>query len=148
VHWLFAHCWFAPQRVLQSPQLFLSVERSTHAFPHCASPSAQPAEHVPLLQTCPIVHWLPHAPQLRGLVCKLSQTPDGFIGPGPPPPMHTVSPAGHPHTPFVHVAPVGQIMPHPPHARTFVSVSTQTVCVPTIVVIVHDVRPGAQPIMH
>jgi hypothetical protein len=59
----FEHTRFPAQFSAQKPQLFLSFWRSTHALPHLASPEPQFVEHVPALQTSPIMQRLPQVPQ-------------------------------------------------------------------------------------
>ncbi len=48
---LLLQTWLFAQTSPHSPQLFLSVLRSTQELPHLARPLAQAAEHAPLLQT-------------------------------------------------------------------------------------------------
>jgi hypothetical protein len=58
----------------QKPQLVLSVRRSTHAFPHFASPEPQLFWQFPVLHTCPFMQRLPHEPQLLGLHWRSTHT--------------------------------------------------------------------------
>jgi len=143
-HWLFTHASFAPQVVPQSPQLFLSLVRSTQPPPHAARPWLQPAEHVPWLQTSPAGQRLPHAPQFCTLVASVSQT----LPPPPPPippPAQDVWPSGHAHVPLTQLPPRAHVVPHFPQSFALVSVSTHAVWpMPTE----HAVRPAAQPAAH
>lgn len=133
----------------QSPQLVLSLVRSTQALPHFASPSLQPAEHVPSLQTSPFAQAFPHVPQLRTLVWRSSQTCTVPPPPPPPPPnvsVQTVSPVGHVHAPSLHVPPFGHALPHDPQLLMLVSKSTHALPPPpNPPPVLHDVRPVAQP---
>jgi hypothetical protein len=64
----------APGQTLPQPlQLFGSKRGSTHEPLHATSGEAQLAVHVPLEHTWPVVHLVPHAPQLVASVMKLVQ---------------------------------------------------------------------------
>jgi hypothetical protein len=61
-HWPAWHCLPVAQRVLQEPQLALSVWLFTQAPLHSTFPVGQ--THWPPVQDCPGAHLLPQAPQL------------------------------------------------------------------------------------
>ena len=69
-----------------------------HVYPHT------PAEQVDVPFTR-VGHVAPHAPQLLGSLCSLTQ-----------PPLHTTVGDGHDntHTPAEHTLPVGHAVPHAP----------------------------------
>jgi hypothetical protein len=107
----------------QPPQLFLSCFVFTHVpLPASAPASAphisNPPGHAQLeaLQIIPWLHFVPHAPQLAGLLVVLVHT--GGI------PQFIVL-GGQAQTPMLHTAPPVQASPHPPQLFTSVIVSTQ-----------------------
>jgi hypothetical protein len=141
-HWHveFVHTKLPPHVCAQNPQLSLSFVRFTQDAPHFASPVAQFAAHIPLLQTCAGPHRLPQPPQFAPSELRSAQTP----GPPPipiPPPMHAISPVGQLHVPPEQVAPLGHTLPQPPQSRLFVCVSTHAPAMP------HDVSPVGHPVV-
>jgi hypothetical protein len=98
----------------QKPQLSLSVRRSTHWLPHLASPDPQVIEQVPVLQTSPPVHRLPHVPQLAALVWRSTHSEL------PMKPVHSDSPVGHEQVPPEQLPPAGQAFPQLPQSALLV----------------------------
>jgi hypothetical protein len=108
--------------VPHAPQLFGSSEVSVHAVP------PKPVAHVMIVSPVGAVgqlqvlaehvarsaHAVPHAPQLRGSVAVLVQTPP-----------QVVSPVGHVHTLATHDSPAPHRIPQPPQLRGSVVVSLQ-----------------------
>jgi hypothetical protein len=133
------HTRFPAQFSPQKPQLLLSFSRSTHALPHFASPEPQFVEHVPALQTRPIMQRLPHVPQSCPLVCRFTHI-SAIMNMT----VHAVSPAGHTHVPPWHAPPNGHPLPHAPQFALLVFRFTQVMpIIPNPPG--HDVSPVGQP---
>lgn len=135
------HTSLAPQLAPHSPQLALSLERSTQELLQSASPSLHPPEQLPRLHTCPDAHALPHEPQFRALACRSTHA-----GLPRSPPGHTVCPTGQLHIPAVHVAPVAHALPHEPQLKKLLWRSTQVEPPPNAPG--HAVCPVGQPGIH
>src|SRR5262245_431897 len=61
------------QALPQAPQCSTSLSRSTHEASHFSKPRSHVVLHPELLQTKPVSQVLPHAPQLKGSVPRLTQ---------------------------------------------------------------------------
>jgi hypothetical protein len=129
VHWPPWQTRLPLQTWPQKPQLFLVVCRSTHAFPHLASPGAQFGEHVPRLHANPAGHWLKHMPQLAGLDVRSRQAAP-----------HCVWPAGQAHELLMQLTLTGHTLAQAPQLRLFLCRSTHAP--------LQSVRPVEQPMMH
>lgn len=79
-HMPLEHVSPAGQRLLQDPQLFGSLVRSTHAPPQLTAGAVHAAAHAPLLQTSLVGHVVPHPPQLFGLDATSVHCPLQMVG--------------------------------------------------------------------
>jgi hypothetical protein len=63
----------AVQSLLQVPQWWASLVRSTHVLPQSVVPPVQRTVHCPFEQTSPVPHLWPHTPQLLGSLGSMTQ---------------------------------------------------------------------------
>ena len=77
------------------------------------SNAPQLAAQTPALQTSPVAHALPHAPQFAGSL-------DGSTQAVP----HVIWPAGHTQAPALQVCPMPQALPHAPQFAPSLMTST------------------------
>jgi hypothetical protein len=99
------------QAASHAPQCFTSLLTSTHEPPHWVSPGRH--AHAPASQYCAPPQDAPHAPQLVGLVDRLTQA------------FPQVSASVHAHTPWSHDEPVPHEVLQLPQNFGSASVSTQ-----------------------
>jgi hypothetical protein len=95
--------------VPQTPQLALSVCRSTQDTPHAASPAPHVSWHMPATHCWLPAHCTPQPPQLFGSVCV-------FAHPAP----HADSPAGQLQAPAEQLSPARHAFPHAPQSFALV----------------------------
>jgi hypothetical protein len=137
----------AAQALPHRPQLATSLLVSAHVplVVQSVWPVAHEVPHAPPLQTCPVGHAWPHAPQSVRLVAVLVSQP--VVGS----PSQSAKPVAHAvraHTPALH-APVAwagaHAWPHAPHAARLVrrSVSQPLPAAPS-----QSPKPGSQLAMH
>jgi len=79
--------------VSQLPQLFGSIDGSTHLLPHLRRGALHVEAHVPQLQTSSVLHAAPHPPQFLGSYVVSVHVPEQLVWPtghtSPPPPAST-----------------------------------------------------------
>ena len=79
----------------------LGVEPEQQLLPHSATPPGH--KHCPPWQLVPLLHTVPHDPQLLLSVCSLTQVPPQLV-----------CPDGHTHVVPEHTPPLGQVTQVPP----------------------------------
>jgi hypothetical protein len=105
------------------PQLFRSLDVSTHAPPHSSSPPAQP--HIPAMQAIPVGQVVVHEPQCEASLCVFTSHPFAGL------PSQSAKPAlqlAMWHVPAVHegvALGVAHTRPQAPQLARFVVRSTQ-----------------------
>jgi hypothetical protein len=70
---------------------------STHAAPHCVSPTAHADWHAPFEQASPVAHACPHEPQLFASLDSSTHVPLHDTSD----PLHDID-GGKPHSPLMH----------------------------------------------
>jgi hypothetical protein len=100
----------------QRPQFVVLVVRFTQAVPHVAAPGPAHTQR-PIWQVCPVPQVVPHAPQLVGLFCVVTQAPLQLVCPG----RHCAR-----QRPRVHTWPAAQALPQAPQLLTLVWRFTHT----------------------